>query len=132
MVEKHKPYAGGRYTESQFWGFIRSALRQKSRRWPPIYEVLAKAKRPSKSTNKRLKWEYLCAKCKKWYPQKEVSVDHIIPAGSLRTQEDLAGFVERLFCEADGLQVLCDKCHMAKSTEERKARNDSKEVSERD
>lgn len=123
---KERPYAGGRYTEARFWGFIRSALRQKSTRWPPIYDVLEEARRPSKSKNKRLKWEYQCAKCKKWWPQKEVSVDHIIPTGSLKSFDDIPGFVERLFCEKDGLQVLCDGCHNVKTAAERLARKGEK------
>lgn len=123
--KKECPYAGGRYTESQFWGFIRSALRQKSRRWPPVYQALADARRPSENTNnKRLKWEYICASCKQWKPQKEVAVDHITPAGSLKSYDDLPGFVRRLFCEIDGLQVLCDECHSIKTLQERKDRLD--------
>jgi hypothetical protein len=51
---------------------------------------------------------------------KEVSVDHIIPAGSLRSFSDLPQFVEILFCEADNLQVLCHACHGRKTLNERK------------
>ena len=114
-----KPYASGRWTKAQFWSFIRACLRQKSRRWAPVYETLAAARRPSKNkTNARLKWEYKCAKCKKWYAQKDVSVDHIIPAGRLNDYDDLPAFVKRLFCETDGLQVLCKKCHDKKTKQE--------------
>lgn len=116
-----RPYGGGRYTQAEFMSFIRAALRQKSRRWAPIYSCLNAAKRPSKSKNKRLKWEYRCAKCKKWHPQKQVSVDHITPAGSLKTLEDLPKFVATLFCEEDNLQVLCKGCHDKKTQEERNA-----------
>lgn len=118
-MAKEKPYGGGRYTQSQFFSFIRSALRQKSRRWAPIYQCLQDARRPNKSKNKRLKWEYQCSGCKRWKPNTEVSVDHITPAGSLNSFEDLPGFVQRLFCESNGLQVLCDTCHDKKSANER-------------
>lgn len=107
-------------TEAQFWQFIRSALRSKSRRWAPVYECLKDARRASKSDNKRQKWEYQCNHCKQWFPAKEVSVDHIISAGSLRCGADLEGFVERLFCEKNGLQVLCLSDHQAKTNQERK------------
>ena len=40
-----------------------------------------------------------------------VEVDHIEACGSLKGPEDLAGFVTRLFCEADNLRVLCRPCH---------------------
>jgi 5-methylcytosine-specific restriction endonuclease McrA len=42
-------------------------------------------------------------------------VDHIHPAGSLNCAADLPGFVERLFCEQDNLQVLCESCHDEKT-----------------
>jgi 5-methylcytosine-specific restriction endonuclease McrA len=98
-------------TESAFWGMIRSALRQKSRWWKPVQEVKQAARRPNESENKRLKFEYQCAICSGWFPDKQIEVDHIIAAGSLTCGEDLHGFVERLFCEKDGLRVLCEGCH---------------------
>ena len=50
----------GTMTESAFWSFIRSALRQKSRWWKPITECKMKARRPYKGPNKRQKFEYQC------------------------------------------------------------------------
>lgn len=81
--------------------------------------ALERVKRPSQSSNKRLKWEYQCAQCEEWMARKHVKVDHIKPAGRLRDYEDLPGFVARLFCEVDGLQVLCKECHDAKTKSER-------------
>lgn len=103
--------ASGTMTESAFWSWIRSALRQKSRWWKPISDVRKSARRPYNGTNKRQKYEYECTYCGGWFPDKHVEVDHIIPAGSLKSSDDLKGFVERLFCEADGLRVLCKDCH---------------------
>lgn len=107
------------WSSAKFWGFIRSGLRNKASRWPPKYEVLAEAKRVYDGDNKRQKFEYLCVICKRYHPQKEVEVDHIIPAGKLSCFEDLPGFVERLFCGKDGLRVLCKTCHL-KITKEQK------------
>lgn len=115
-----RPRNAGTMTESAFWGMIRSALRQKSRWWKPIAEAKLAARRAYKGSNKRLKWEYKCAKCKKYFPGKDVQVDHIIPAGTLRTAEDLPLFVENLFCEEGGFQVLCTTCHNIKTQKERK------------
>jgi len=105
----------GTMTESAFWGFIRSALRQKSRWWKPITECKAKARRAYTGPLKRQKYEYQCNSCGKWFPEKQINVDHIVGAGSLNCAEDLPGFVERLFCEQDNLQVLCTECHDKKT-----------------
>lgn len=105
----------GTMTESAFWSFIRSALRQKSRWWKPITQCKLQAKRPYKGPNKRQKFEYQCAQCLKWHADKHINVDHICPAGSLNCAQDLPGFVERLFCEIDNLQVLCEACHNVKT-----------------
>ena len=110
----------GTMTESAFWSFIRSALRQKSRWWKPITECKMKARRPYKGPNKRQKFEYLCNSCKTWFPDKQINVDHIVRAGSLNCGQDLPGFVDRLFCEQDNLQVLCTTCHDHKTKLEKK------------
>ena len=112
-------------TESAFWSFIRSALRQKSRFWKPITECKMKARRAYKGPSKRQKFEYQCNSCKAWFPEKQINVDHIKPAGSLNSSKDLPGFVERLFCEVDGLQVLCEKCHDKKTKADKHEKDNS-------
>lgn len=104
--------AGGEWTEAAFWGFIRSGLRQMSCRWPPKASIAAqRARRPSQSDNKRQKWEYQCSMCSGWFPAKQIEIDHVVPCGSLKSLDDLPGFVDRLFCEPAGLRVLCEECH---------------------
>lgn len=98
-------------SEAGFWSFIRSALRNKTRFWKPRLLCLNKAKRPYVGTNKRQKFEYQCAHCKNWFIQRLVEVNHKIPAGTLKCAEDLPLFVTNLFCEVDGLEVVCKKCH---------------------
>jgi 5-methylcytosine-specific restriction endonuclease McrA len=85
--------------------------------------VLNASKRPYSGPNKRQKYECLCAKCGNHYPLKEAAVDHITPVGTLKSFDDLPGFVERLFCGVEGLQVLCETCHNEKTQEERRTRN---------
>ena len=116
-----KPRCHGTMTESAFWSFIRSALRQKSRFWKPITECKLKARRLYKGPNKRQKYEYQCNSCNKWWIEKKINVEHITPAGSLSSSKDLPGFVERLFCEVDNLQVLCEACHNKKTANDKKA-----------
>lgn len=127
MAKAKKPRKGaapktrnsGTLTESAFWSFIRSTLRQKSRWWKPVSECKQAARRVYKGTNKRQKYEYQCNHCKKWYAEKNINVDHIIPAGTLTCANDLPGFVERLFCEVDNLQILCTHCHDIKTKQDK-------------
>ena len=100
----------GKWSEGQFWQFIRAALRNKSRWWIPRVKALELARRPSESSNKRLKWEFSCCKCNNWFPQTQVQVHHEVEAGALNCAEDLPGFVERLFAEI-GWSVVCKPCH---------------------
>ena len=113
------------WTEAKFWGFIRSNIRLMQRKWPPLRTVLERAKRPSQSDNKRLKWQYQCdaeTGCGGWFPRKEVQVDHTIPCGSLKSEADIGPFVMRMLVEEDGLKVLCSECHQAKTNREREER----------
>jgi 5-methylcytosine-specific restriction endonuclease McrA len=119
-----KPRNAGTMTESAFWSFIRSGLRQKSRWWKPITQCKLNAKRTYKGPNKRQKFEYQCNSCKKWFAEKNINVDHVLPAGSLNCANDLPGFVERLFCETDNLQVLCSGCHNTKTQNEKNEKHE--------
>lgn len=111
-------------TESAFWSMIRSCLRNASRWWKPIKAAKEKVKRNYKGKKPLQKWEYQCAHCKEWFMEKEIAVDHIVECGELKSANDLPGFVERLFCEVEGFQVLCNKrqdgkesCHKKKTDE---------------
>lgn len=121
-MKAEKTRGNKNYTESAFWSMIRSGLRQKSRWWPPISLAKQNARRPYKGMNKRQKYEYKCNICNNWFPDKEVEVDHIIEAGSLQSGKDLEQFVERLFCEVEGLQVVCKSCHQNKTNKARKSK----------
>lgn len=122
----------GRWTDARFKSFIMSALRAASAKWPPKYEV------------KKQAWVergvYLCAGYKK-KPHKvsaslppkpgnkrrinNAQVDHKEPiVDPKKGFVDWNSVIERLFCEANGLQVLCHECHSAKTADERKIRNE--------
>ena len=111
--------AGGNWTEARYFSFIRGLLRGGFSKYPVKHAVRIENRRKKKGSKR---FEYLCSSCKGWFPNSQVEVDHIEPAGSLKTYEDLPGFVSRLYCEADGLQLLCKSCHLKKTNEERKAR----------
>lgn len=102
-------------TEAQFFSMIRSHARRLSIRWKPRAEVLKEVRRVYKGLNKRQKWEYQCNKCKQWFAQKQIEVDHIIPCGSIKCFTDIGPFYERMLVEKSGYQVLCKPCHLIKS-----------------
>jgi len=120
MTRGVKNKAGDTWTTARYFSFIRSALRRAWTKYPVRYQVMDEAKQPYKGKDKRTKWVYTCNLCKKTYKSTEVQVDHIKPAGSLRTYADLPLFVQTLFCEKDNLQVLCKECHDTKTKEDRK------------
>ncbi|UFK09623.1 HNH endonuclease [Xanthomonas phage DES1] len=127
MARKTEPFRHyPEWSEARFWSFVRSALRAAWSRYPVKYKVLAKAKRAYKGPNKNQKYEFQCAQCGGWFKAKEVSVDHIIPAGTLKCYADLPSFVEKLFVSEEELQVLCTADHQVKSNAERAARKEIK------
>lgn len=124
MTEKRN---SGEWTEARYNGFIKSALRNASMKWPPKNAV-KKAARVERGV-------YECAGYKRdphhvpaSLPPKpgnkrrinNAVVDHINPVIDPET-----GFIswdeviERMFCEADGLQVLCHDCHTKKTADEK-------------
>lgn len=112
----------GTQTESQFWEWVRKALRAKSMQWKPRQEAKKRARRENQSGS-RHDWEFQCAHCKNWFVEAVtvnkkriplIEMDHIVEAGTF--SKDTAGeFIDRLFCEVDGWQVLCKQCHSAKT-----------------
>ena len=121
---------GGKWTEARFRSFIRGGLRSISMRWPPKNEV---------KRNARIeRGVYLCEGYNRGSHEVPNSlppnpgnkrrinnavVDHINPVIDPR-----CGFIswneliKRLFCEADGFQLLCYECHKHKTLDERKLR----------
>ena len=130
MARKTPPFEYyDKWTTARFWQFIRSALRAAYNKWPPKYSVIKNSKRPAEQEwynedgrKLNVKWEYQCNSCKEWWMQKQISVDHIEPVGTLKDYDDLPDFVRRLFVDEQGLQILCSDCHNKKTQAERKAK----------
>ena len=96
-----------------FFIFLRSTLRRAWLRYPARQEALNSAfscRTVNKKTG-RLAKHYKCSRCLSDFPQKDVAVHHTVEVGSLKCFNDLPGFVERLFCPREGLQVVCKCCH---------------------
>lgn len=102
---------GETMSESAFFGWLRQILRRASINWKPIQQVRKEAQVPYKGVNKRRKFSYICSHCKGEFDAKSCCVHHKIECGSLKSFADLSGFAERLFCEKEHLELICNSCH---------------------
>ena len=120
-----KTRCGGQWTEARYRSFVKSTLRQATRKWGPIQQCLKDAR--------VRRGFYLCACCNqevtatvmatlkngKKKRVKNAIVDHIEPIvdphTGFTTWDDC---IERMFCEIDNLQVVCHACHQEKCAEE--------------
>lgn len=101
---------------------IRSALRKLWLTWPTRTAKLKQGRKVV--TGQRHRFEQQCEECREWFPQKDVDVDHIVPAGSV---DDLNGFTDRLLVDhLSDLQILCKPCHKVKTQAENAARRKKK------
>ena len=121
----NRKYNDGEWTEARFRAFVISALRAHMKRFPPKWKAL-KAAMVCKKVNKRsgrLAEHYLCASCGGFFVARDVQVDHIDPVVSPEEGfQDWWIYMNRLYCEAENLQVLCKPCHKDKTNAERKER----------
>ena len=124
-MSKIKTRNGGEWTEARYTSFIKSALRGASQRWPPKYKTLNEAsvgKKINKSSG-RMANHFKCNSCLGEFPQKEVEVNHITPVVPVSGFDSWDGVIERMFCEKEGLEVLCKPCHKEHTQKENKERN---------
>lgn len=125
MKQSLKTRNGGEWTEARFKSFVTSALRAASRRWPPKYKALKEAfvgKMVNEKTGK-MAMHYKCASCTKLFVATDVQVDHIEPV--VDPKKGFVGwdiYIDRMFCEIKGLQVLCKVCHTTKTEIEKAER----------
>lgn len=121
-------YNEGKWTRARFLGYIKSGLRSLSQKWPPKHEV-KKAARVERGRYKcagyRKRWHIVPASTKiNGKRVNNVHVDHINPV--IDPKEGFVSWdkvIERMFCEAEGLQVLCYDCHKRKTHDERKSKS---------
>lgn len=72
-----------------------------------------------------------CAKCGQVVPKYTCDVDHIDPVVPVDVPlEDMNWdeLVNRVWCEAGNLQVMCDPCHRTKTKTELKLRNAARKI----
>ena len=128
-LEETRLYNGGEWTKARWNSFVKSALRSASLRWPARYKTLNASKTLVKTNVKtgRLAQHHRCKQCQLDFPAKDVRVDHIQaiidPAIGFTSWDDV---IDRMFCEADNLQVLCTTCHNEKTTAEKQQSKERK------
>lgn len=129
-IKLTKTRNAGKWTESEYFSRVRSALRRVFRYWIPMQKALELASRPSQSDNKRLKKEYQCAKCKKWRKRNDMQIDHKVECGSLKTYDDIVPFLQRLTVEdINAYQILCkNTCHKQKTKKYLKGKQNGKDI----
>jgi len=111
------------------------SLRKASYRWPPRQRALAAAKMTINKNSMlarafpRCRNFYQCAKCEGVFVRKGVSIDHIEPV--VDPKKGFQGFdeyVKRMFCQQEGFQIICNKCHDSKTAKERVIRMKTKKA----
>jgi len=91
--------------------FIIPILRRATYRWKPRSEAYANARKE--------RGKYECAMCKNLFGPKEVDLDHVDPVVDFKHAFiDLNTYIDRMFPEVQGWQVLCKTCHSIKTIEE--------------
>lgn len=101
-------------TQAAFWTWVRGCLRRSAWNRHPVKLALLKEKRYKAPLGKGGKevWACRCAICGEEKRQAECQVDHIIPAGSLKSVEDITPFVTKLlFVLPEDIRVVCKWCN---------------------
>lgn len=93
---------------------IIALLRRASLRWLARFEVIKESRVD--------RGKYMCVKCKQQVGSRDFHIDHKKPVIPVTGFDDWNGFIERLFCNKTGLQLLCKPCHKLKSNKENKKR----------
>lgn len=114
--------------------WVTQQLRRLSMKWPPRNKAKNKDRREYYRTKKdgtkynKPNYEYQCNSCKKWFPDKDIQLDHVIPVVDPKdtekyTEEEFIGkFAVSLLCYEDNFQNLCKPCHDIKTEKEQAER----------
>jgi 5-methylcytosine-specific restriction endonuclease McrA len=93
---------------------LRTHLRSAARKIWMYYDPARKAVREESHLSRG---RYLCSACGE--VKSKIEIDHLTNAGSFTTYEEFTRFLERLFCNKDGLAALCPECHLTKTNAQR-------------
>lgn len=76
-------------------------------------------KKKDGSSYKKASKVYDCESCGSTFGLGDIAVDHVDPIGQFFDFNHLSGFIDRLWCHFDNLQILCKSCHKEKTAHER-------------
>lgn len=104
----------------QFHNWLLQKIRRISYQYPPRKEAI---KRGRVSRGK-----YRCAICLgENFGPKDIQLDHINPVIDPHNGfQDWNTYIERLFCDTEGWQIVCKACHLVKSSYENEIRKQVK------
>jgi len=106
--------------ENKKKNFAISLLRRGSYKWFGRWTAEKRSKLAERNS-------YLCESCKGTFKKKETAMDHIIPV--VDPEKGFTSFdeyIDRLYCEAEGFQRLCNPCHDIKTAKENGIRKEVK------
>lgn len=83
-------------------------------------------RKEAKNRNKTHDGFFRCDKCK--HLVEEVAIDHEPSVVPLNGFDSYQGVIERMFCDSDKLQVLCNPCHSAKTAFEANSRKENRKI----
>jgi 5-methylcytosine-specific restriction endonuclease McrA len=70
----------------------------------------------------RMAKHFQCNLCKGEFPSKDVQVNHILPVVPIEGFTSWDDVIKRMFCEKNGLEVLCIPCHKQITKQENEER----------
>lgn len=95
--------------------WIRSLLRRSFRAWPGYLAAwkdvpTKREKAPNRRGILQMQTFHQCAVCQGWFVKRDMNLDHITPAGSMKeaTYEAIGRFVSNLMCSKYSLRAVCD------------------------
>lgn len=122
---------GNQWTEARFKSFITSALRRAA--WPPKFRVVDEAfvkVGPNPKTGRKCKLSR-CNGCGELFAKRDLFSDHIEPVVDPAVGfVDWNTYIQRMFIEIDGYQVLCDECHNEKTNKEKQQAKERRSLDE--
>lgn len=101
--------------------FIINLLRRGTFLWKPRGDKLKEAR--------VARGLYKCEQCNNTFSSKEIKLDHIEPVVDVKLGfQTFDIYIDRMFCEKDGFQALCNSCHDGKTQVEKELRKTYKRV----